>query len=112
MGIKQYNEENEKQINLIRQNETERNVSSVNPSQPNSKNQNDISNNNDYNKFTKDIENEIAKDNKILRWDKLKYVIIPFIIMFILSILRESNLVPKIPYELRKFYLLLRNSHI
>lgn len=94
MGVKQYNEENERQINLIRQNETERNASSVNPSQPNSKNQNDISNN-DYNKFTKDIENEIAKDNKILRWDKLKYVIIPFIIMFILSILRESNLVPK-----------------
>lgn len=42
-----------------------------------------------------EIKAEIEKDNTILRWDKLKFVIIPFLVMVVLSLLRESKYIPK-----------------
>ena len=54
------------------------------------------SNNNDINQQEdRPIENEIQKDKYLLRWDKLKYILVPFLIMAGLSILRESQIVSK-----------------
>jgi uncharacterized membrane protein YfcA len=41
------------------------------------------------------VDREIYKDQFLLRWDKLQFVLFPFLIMAILSILRESNMVSK-----------------
>ena len=41
------------------------------------------------------VDNEIYKDQFLLRWDKLKFVLFPFLIMAILSVLRESHMVSK-----------------
>ena len=41
------------------------------------------------------LETEIGKDLYLLRWDKLKYILVPFLIMAFLSILRESHIVSK-----------------
>ena len=51
--------------------------------------------NNDINQPVDQIEIEIYKDQYLLRWDKLKYILFPFLIMAILSILRESEMVSK-----------------
>jgi uncharacterized membrane protein YfcA len=52
--------------------------------------------NNDINQQEeRPVEFEIYKDRFLLRWDKLKYIIIPFLIMAGLSILRESEIVSK-----------------
>jgi uncharacterized membrane protein YfcA len=52
--------------------------------------------NNDINQQEeRPVESEIYKDRFLLRWDKLKYIIIPFLIMAGLSILRESEIVSK-----------------
>ena len=51
--------------------------------------------NNDINQPIDQVEREIYKDQFLLRWDKLQYVLFPFLIMAILSILRESNIVSK-----------------
>lgn len=45
--------------------------------------------------FDQPVQREIYKDQYLLRWDKLQFVLIPFLIMAILSILRESEMVPK-----------------
>ena len=53
-------------------------------------------NNNDINfQEERPIESELYKDQFLLRWDKLKYILVPFIIMAGLSILRESEIVSK-----------------
>ena len=53
-------------------------------------------NNNDINQQEeRPIESELYKDQFLLRWDKLKYILIPFLIMAGLSILRESQIVSK-----------------
>ena len=53
-------------------------------------------NNNDINlQEERPIESELFKDQFLLRWDKLKYILIPFLIMAGLSILRESQIVSK-----------------
>ena len=49
----------------------------------------------DINQPVDQVEREIYKDQFLLRWDKLKFIVFPFIIMAILSILRESNMVSK-----------------
>ena len=49
----------------------------------------------DINQPIDQVEREIYKDQFLLRWDKLKFIVFPFIIMAILSILRESNMVSK-----------------
>ena len=49
----------------------------------------------DINQPVDPIEREIYKDQFLLRWDKLQFVLFPFLIMAILSILRESNMVSK-----------------
>ena len=51
--------------------------------------------NNDINQPIDQVEREIYKDQFLLRWDKLQFVLFPFLIMAILSILRESNIVSK-----------------
>lgn len=51
--------------------------------------------NNDINQPIDQVEREIYKDQYLLRWDKLQFVLIPFAFMAFLSILRESNLVSK-----------------
>ena len=53
-------------------------------------------NNNDINlQEERPIESELYKDQFLLRWDKLKYILVPFLIMAGLSILRESEIVSK-----------------
>jgi len=53
-------------------------------------------NNADINQSQEDaIQRELYKDQFLIRWDKLKFVIIPFFIMAFLSLLRESNMVSK-----------------
>ena len=52
-------------------------------------------NNYDINQPIDQVEREIYKDQFLLRWDKLQFVLFPFLIMAILSILRESNIVSK-----------------
>ena len=53
-------------------------------------------NNNDINlQEERPIESELFKDQFLLRWDKLKYILVPFLIMAGLSILRESEIVSK-----------------
>ncbi len=49
----------------------------------------------DINQPIDQVEREIYKDQFLLRWDKLKFIVFPFVIMAILSILRESNMVSK-----------------
>ena len=49
----------------------------------------------DINQPIDQVEREIYKDQFLLRWDKLKFIVFPYIIMAILSILRESNMVSK-----------------
>ena len=51
--------------------------------------------NNDINQPIDQVEREIYKDQFLLRWDKLQFILFPFLIMAILSILRESNIVSK-----------------
>ena len=46
-----------------------------------------------------EIKKELEKDKKFLRWDKLKYILIPFLIMAFLSILRESQITPKCSFS-------------
>ena len=53
------------------------------------------SRNNDINQPLDQVDREIYKDKFILRWDKLQFVLFPFLIMAILSILRESEMVSK-----------------
>ena len=54
------------------------------------------SDNNDINQQEdRPIDYELQKDRYLLRWDKLKYILIPFLIMAGLSILRESQIVSK-----------------
>ena len=95
MGIKQYNDENENE-NILNTN------NNLNKDQID--NNNAINNNLDFNNDDNNqidpildkINKEIEKDNYFLRWDKLKFVIIPFLVMVFLSILRETtSLVPK-----------------
>ena len=53
-------------------------------------------NNNDINRIEeRPIDTEMNKDLYLLRWDKLKYILVPFLIMAFLSILRESHIVSK-----------------
>ena len=52
-------------------------------------------NNYDINQPIDQVEREIYKDQFLLRWDKLQFILFPFLIMGILSILRESNIVSK-----------------
>ena len=52
-------------------------------------------NNYDINQPIDQVEREIYKDQFLLRWDKLQFILFPFLIMAILSILRESNIVSK-----------------
>ena len=55
-----------------------------------------VNNNNDINQQEeRPIESELFKDQFLLRWDKLKYILVPFLIMAGLSILRESHIVSK-----------------
>lgn len=49
----------------------------------------------DINQPIDQVEREIYKDQFLLRWDKLQFVLIPFAFMAFLSILRESNMVSK-----------------
>ena len=54
------------------------------------------SDNNDINQQEdRPIDYELQKDRYLLRWDKLKYILVPFLIMAGLSILRESQIVSK-----------------
>lgn len=53
------------------------------------------SRNNDINQPLDQVDREIYKDKYILRWDKLQFVLFPFLIMAILSILRESEMISK-----------------
>ena len=53
------------------------------------------SRNNDINQPLDQVDREIYKDKFILRWDKLQFVLFPFLIMAILSILRESEMISK-----------------
>ena len=96
MGLKEYRQENER---LIKKEESER--SEENP--PHNLTNNQISsgqsadngsNNHEIEQHQKETLIEIQKDNKILRWDKLQFVIIPYIVMVALSLLRESSYVP------------------
>lgn len=41
------------------------------------------------------VDREIYKDQFLIRWDKLQFILFPFLIMAVLSILRESNMVSK-----------------
>ena len=52
-------------------------------------------NNDINNQEERPIESELFKDQFLLRWDKLKYILIPFLIMAGLSILRESEIISK-----------------
>ena len=52
-------------------------------------------NNDINNQEERPIEYEINKDKFLLRWDKLKYILVPFLIMAGLSIIRESEIVSK-----------------
>ena len=52
-------------------------------------------NNNDINQQERQVEFEVSKDKYLLRWDKLKYILVPFLIMAGLSIIRESEIVSK-----------------
>ena len=45
--------------------------------------------------FEQAIQRELNKEKYLLRWDKLQFVLVPFLIMAILSILRESEMVSK-----------------
>ena len=49
----------------------------------------------DINQPLDQVEREIYKDQFILRWDKLQFVLVPFLIMGVLSILRESEMISK-----------------
>ena len=52
-------------------------------------------NNDINNQEERPIEAELFKDQFLLRWDKLKYILIPFLIMAGLSLLRESEIIFK-----------------
>ena len=52
-------------------------------------------NNSDINQQERQVEFEVSKDKYLLRWDKLKYILVPFLIMAGLSIIRESEIVSK-----------------
>jgi len=52
-------------------------------------------NNDINNQEERPIEAELFKDQFLLRWDKLKYILIPFLIMAGLSLLRESEIISK-----------------
>ena len=52
-------------------------------------------NNDINNQEERPIESELFKDQFLLRWDKLKYILIPFLLMAGLSILRESEIISK-----------------
>ena len=103
MGIKQYNEENENENILNTNNNLNKNSSKdqINNNNNfntinNSNNNLNNYNNNQFDPILDEINKEIEKDNIFLRWDKLKFVIIPFLVMAFLSILRETTaLVPK-----------------
>ena len=45
--------------------------------------------------FEQAVQRELNKEQYLLRWDKLQFVLVPFLIMAILSILRESEMVSK-----------------
>jgi hypothetical protein len=45
--------------------------------------------------FEQSVQRELNKEQYLLRWDKLQFVLVPFLIMAILSILRESEMVSK-----------------
>lgn len=92
MGLKEYRQENER---LIKKEESDKSDGENHRREltNNQINSNEENNTSEINK--KEVQDEINKDNVILRWDKLKYVIIPFIVMAALSILRESSLVSK-----------------
>jgi len=45
--------------------------------------------------FEQAVQRELNKEQNLLRWDKLQFVLVPFLIMAILSILRESEMVSK-----------------
>ena len=45
--------------------------------------------------FDQSVNRELNKEQYLLRWDKLQFVLVPFLIMAILSILRESEMVSK-----------------
>ncbi len=49
----------------------------------------------DVNQPIDQVEREIYKDQFVIRWDKLQFILIPFVIMGILSILRESEMISK-----------------
>ena len=94
MGLKEYRLENERLIKKEESDKSDGENGHRREITNNQMNSNSEENNtNEINK--KEVQDEINKDNVILRWDKLKYVIIPFIVMAALSILRESSLVPK-----------------
>ena len=90
MGIKQYNDENENE-NILN---TNNNLNKDQIDNNNAINNNLDFNNNENNQIDPildKINKEIEKDNFFLRWDKLKFVIIPFLVMAFLSILRERK---------------------
>ena len=115
VGMKEYENENlfQNKISvpasshgyLINQNNSNLNSSNnnMNINNDNNNDNNNNSNNNNNNIISnalndpiqEEINKELEKDKKFLRWDKQKYIIIPFIIMAFLSILRESNITPK-----------------
>lgn len=80
MGIKQYNMENENK-NILNTNNYRNNNEIEN---------NGNSNNNNENDLNQQILKEIQKDNTFFRIDKLIFVILPFIIMLIITLLYES----------------------
>lgn len=57
------------------------------------------------NEADSELQIELLKDNRILRWEKLQYVLIPFLIMALLSLLRESPLITKYIYIIIIIYI-------
>ena len=101
MGIKQFKEENENEKilntnNNLNKNSSKEQINNNINSNNNSNNNLNNENSNQFDPILDEINKEIEKDNFFLRWDKLKFVIIPFFVMAFLSILRETtSLVPK-----------------
>ena len=86
VGIKEYENENNAMKNISAQSSAKNLDYDINGI-----NSNNAMIENPLNDPIKDeINKELEKDKKFLRWDKLKYILIPFLIMEFLSILRES----------------------
>lgn len=104
-GINQYRIENNAQA--LKQ-EDKINTSGKKIKEMSERNDNDANINSQSRAIDEDdteLRLELLKDNRILRWEKLQYVLIPFLIMALLSILRESSLIRRYIYYLLVYLL-------